>query len=91
MDRYHFLDEDLLNRDEEEYNLEEDGKKQVEVSMVNEARLVAKVVEIAKDKCSFTFDEALETLLDYIEQLEYELEITEEELFAHQPLGGWIR
>ena len=63
-------------------------KKTVEISEALETRIISKFLEISK-KTNFTLEEAIETILDYLEQTEYELTQTEEELDSYLAPTFW--
>ena len=54
-------------------------KKTVEISEALETRIISKFLEISK-KTNFTLEEAIEEILDYLDQVEYDLAQTEDEL-----------
>jgi hypothetical protein len=62
--------------------------KKVEISEALETRIISKFLEISK-KTNFTLEEALEEILDYLDQVEYELEVTEEELASYLAPTLW--
>jgi hypothetical protein len=60
-------------------------RKTVEIEEALETRLITKFLEITRGKYNFSFEEALEAILEYLEQVEYDLMVTEDELNWHRP------
>ncbi len=62
--------------------------KKVEISEALETRLIATFLRISK-RTNFSFEEALEEVLDYLEQTESELAQTEDELASYLAPTLW--